>query len=233
MQCKETTSSERAYYTVYGKQAAQTDDAAMRQKRRQSCRLSLQAGRCGAKLIEMIVALDGLVTEKTADMVVLECAGVGYGLYVTFEDFGALKTGNPAKIYVYEHIRESAHDLYGFRNPDTKKLFEQLLSVNGVGPKMALAILSVAGVQHVRQAIANGDTKFIAQASGVGKRVAERVVVDLKDKVGLAAAEDATSFLMESANPNDEALQGLVALGYSVQDAAEALKGIDEKLLPT
>ena len=181
----------------------------------------------------MIVALDGLVTEKTGDMVVLECAGVGYGLYVTFEDFGALKSGNPAKVYVYEHIRESAHDLYGFRNPDTKKLFEQLLSVNGVGPKMALAILSTASVGQVRQAIANGDTKFIAQAQGVGKRVAERVVVDLKDKVGLTASQDATGFLNTPAvDPGDEALQGLVALGYSVPDAAEALKGIDKKLLP-
>lgn len=181
----------------------------------------------------MIVALDGLVTEKTGDMVVLECAGVGYGLYVTFEDFGALKSGNPAKVYVYEHIRESAHDLYGFRNLDTKKLFEQLLSVNGVGPKMALAILSTASVGQVRQAIANGDTKFIAQAQGVGKRVAERVVVDLKDKVGLTASQDATGFLNTPAlDPGDEALQGLVALGYSVPDAAEALKGIDEKLLP-
>lgn len=181
----------------------------------------------------MIVALDGLVTEKTGDMVVLECAGVGYGLYVTFEDFGALKSGNPAKVYVYEHIRESAHDLYGFRNLDTKKLFEQLLSVNGVGPKMALAILSTARVGQVRQAIANGDTKFIAQAQGVGKRVAERVVVDLKDKVGLTASQDATGFLnIPAVDPGDEALQGLVALGYSVPDAAEALKGIDEKLLP-
>jgi len=84
----------------------------------------------------------------------------------------------------------------------------------------------------VRQAIAAGDTKFITQANGVGKRVAERVVVDLKDKVGLAASQDATDFLTSSANPNDEALQGLVALGYSVQDAAQALSKVDSKLSP-
>jgi holliday junction DNA helicase RuvA len=108
-----------------------------------------------------------------------------------------------------------------------------LLSVNGVGPKMALSILSVASMEHVRQAIATGDTKFISQAAGVGKKVAERVVVDLKDKVGLTSSDDATSFLTTpSANPNDEALQGLVALGYSVHDAAEALKGVDAKLSP-
>lgn len=180
----------------------------------------------------MIALLNGLISEKIDDKVVLDCNGVGYGLLVTFEDFGALKTGDQAKLYVYEHIRENTYDLFGFRDLETKKLFEQLLSVNGVGPKMALAILSVASVKHVRQAIAAGDTKFISRASGVGKRVAERVVVDLKDKVGLIASEGATEFLSITADPNDEALQGLVALGYSVQDAAEALKKVDTDLPP-
>lgn len=181
----------------------------------------------------MIATLDGRVAEKAADSIILECGGIGYQLFVSFEDHGTLKTDDKAKLYVYEHIRENAHDLFGFRNPATKALFEQLLSVNGVGPKMALAILSVASLDNVRQAIATGDTKFISQAVGVGKRVAERVVVDLKDKVGLTSADEATSFLAAPAgNPNDEAMQGLVALGYSVQDAAAALKGVDEQLPP-
>lgn len=170
------------------------------------------------------------MAEKTPDQIILECGGVGYGVFVSFEDFGALKVGEKAKLYIYEHIRENTDDLFGFRDPKVKALFEQLLSVNGVGPKMALAILSVASLEHVRRAIAAGDTKFISQANGVGKRVAERVVVDLKDKVGLPSDEDAMSFLSESANPNDEAMQGLVALGYSVQEASEALKKIDSKL---
>lgn len=179
----------------------------------------------------MIATLEGKIVEKTTDLVVLECNGVGYGLFVTFEDFGALEAGAKTKLYVHEHIRENAHDLFGFRSPETKAIFELLLSVNGVGPKMALAILSIANLSQVKQAIANGDTKFISQATGVGKRVAERVVVDLKDKVGLVAGEDATGFLATPAgDPNDEALQGLVALGYSVQDAAKALKNIDKDL---
>lgn len=181
----------------------------------------------------MIATLEGRISEKAADSVILECGGIGYQLFVSFEDHGALKTSENVKLYVYEHIRENAHDLFGFRNPATKALFEQLLSVNGVGPKMALAILSVASLDNVRQAIATGDTKFISQAVGVGKRVAERVVVDLKDKVGLASTEDAASFLaVPAGNPNDEAMQGLVALGYSVQDAAAALKDVDEQLPP-
>lgn len=178
----------------------------------------------------MIATLTGKITEKVADVVVLDCNGVGYGLLVTFEDFGVLETGTETKLYVYEHIRENSHDLFGFKNIETKRLFELLLSVNGVGPKMALAILSIANMQQVKQAIAKGDTKFISQASGVGKRVAERVIVDLKDKVGLVSSDDAMDFLTTSADPSDEALQALVALGYSVADAAVALKKIDPKL---
>lgn len=181
----------------------------------------------------MIAILSGTVVEKGEYSITLECGDIGYQVYVCFEDFGALEKGSKAKLYIHEHIRENAFDLFGFRNAASKQLFEQLLSVNGVGPKMALSILSVASLENVRAAIASGDTKFISQAVGVGKRVAERVVVDLKDKVGLTASEAATSFLnAPAANPNDEALQGLVALGYSVQDAAEALADIDHKLKP-
>lgn len=178
----------------------------------------------------MIATLSGKISEKIGDIVVINCGGVGYGVAVTFEDFGILNSGEEAKLYIYEHIRENTHDLFGFRSLQTKQLFEQLLTVNGVGPKMALAIMSLANANQVRQAIAAGDTKFISQAGGVGKRVAERVVVDLKDKVGLASDENATDFLTTTADPNDEALQALVALGYSVQDAAEALKKIDDNL---
>jgi Holliday junction DNA helicase RuvA len=179
----------------------------------------------------MITTLRGTITEKSNSTVVLECGGVGYGVFVTFEDFGALEKDSAAKLYIYEHVRENSYDLFGFRLWETKLLFELLLSVNGVGPKMALAILSIANVSQVKQAIATGDVKFISQAVGVGKRVAERVVVDLKDKVGLESSEDATGFLaVPTGNLSDEALQGLVALGYSVQDAAEALKNIDKNL---
>src|SRR4051812_40428676 len=117
----------------------------------------------------MIATLTGKVSEKTQSTVVLDCGGVGYGLFVTFEDHGALEEGKEARLYIYEHIRENTHDLYGFKSLETKALFEQLLSVNGVGPKMALSILSLASSSQVRQAIAAGDTKFISQASGVGK----------------------------------------------------------------
>lgn len=180
----------------------------------------------------MIATLTGVVAEKLLDVVVLDVQGVGYGLFVTNEDYGNLTQGQNARVYVYEHIREVSHDLFGFLKLDTKKLFEQLLGVNGVGPKMALSILSIGNADQVRAAIASGDVKFIQQASGVGKRVAERVVVELKDKVGLEGVELGATGLLQSDNLllKDEAVEALVSLGYSPQDANKSLQSIDAKL---
>ena len=114
----------------------------------------------------MIATLNGMVAEKLDDIVVLDVRGIGYGLLVTTEDYGRLATGQTAKVYIHEHIREQAHDLFGFCQLDTKKLFELLLGVNGVGPKMALSVLSVGNTNDVRAAIATGDVKFIQRASG-------------------------------------------------------------------
>jgi len=180
----------------------------------------------------MIATLNGVVSEKLADVVVLDVHGVGYGVYVTAEDHGRLVSGEQAKVYVYEHVREQAHDLFGFLNRDTQGLFEQLLGVNGVGPKMALNMLSIGSATDVRQAIAAGNVKFIQQAPGVGKRVAERVVVDLKDKVGLVSVDlEATGVLQsEAAAGKDEAVEALVSLGYTVTDAAAALQKVAPEL---
>jgi holliday junction DNA helicase RuvA len=180
----------------------------------------------------MIATLSGTVAEKLANIVVLDVRGVGYGLFVTTEDYGRLEQAKPAKLYVYEHIREQAHDLFGFSTLDTKRLFEQLLDVNGVGPKMALNVLSIGTPDAVRAAIAGGDVKYIQQAIGVGKRVAERVVVELKDKVGLAGVDLAATGLLQGENVllQDEAVEALVVLGYSAQDASVALQKVDSEL---
>ncbi len=182
----------------------------------------------------MIATLEGQVSEKLEDVVVLNVNGVGYGVLVPAEDFAQLVVGESAKVYVYEHIREVSHDLYGFCGRDTKSLFEQLLTVNGIGPRMALNMLSIGTAGEVRQAIASGDTKFIQQANGVGKRVAERVVVELKDKVGLVGVDLNSTGLLQSETmlSQDEAVEALMALGYTAPDAAKALDGI-ETSLPT
>lgn len=169
------------------------------------------------------------MSEKLSDMVVLNVHGVGYGLLVPAEDFGALAAGTTAKLYVYEHIREAAYDLYGFTKLPAKAFFEQLLGVNGIGPKMALNMLSIGSVDQVRAAIANGDVKFLQQASGVGKRVAERAVIELKDKVGLDGSLAADDLLLRPSLA-DEAVAALASLGYSNDDAAAALANIPKDL---
>ena len=179
----------------------------------------------------MIATLRGTVSEKLPDQVFLEVNGVGYGIWIIQEDWATIKIGNEIKFYVYEHIREQSHDLFGFINIQTKLLFEKLLNVNGVGPKMALSIMNIGKTEDVQIAIAEGNVKLLQIASGVGKKVAERIVVDLKDKVGLGDNPDATTFLTNPViNRFDEAQEGLVSLGYSAHDAALALEAIDTKL---
>jgi len=179
----------------------------------------------------MIATLSGLVSEKLGELVVLDVAGVGYGLLVAREDFGQLTTGEPAKLYVHEHIREDSHDLYGFTQITTKELFEQLLSVKNVGPKVALAVLGIGSSSVVRAAIAAGDVKLLQSAKGVGKRAAEQMVVELRDKVGLVAGADAENIVNRgSVNAADEATQALLALGYSETDAILALQNVDPEL---
>ncbi len=168
------------------------------------------------------------MSEKIADTVVLDVHGVGYGLLVPAEDFGALNSGKQAKLYVYEHIREASHDLYGFTKLVAKTFFEQLLNVNGIGPKMALNMLSIGSIDQVRAAIANGDVKFLQQASGVGRKVAERAVVELKDKVGLDSALGES--VLSRPSTTDEAVHALTSLGYTADDAAHALASISKEL---
>jgi Holliday junction DNA helicase RuvA len=181
----------------------------------------------------MIATLNGKLSEKLIDSVILDVNGVGYGLLVPQETYNKVAVADEVKLYIYEHIRESIYDLYGFSEIETKELFIKLINVNGVGPKVALNILSIGSVSGVRQAIASGNIKLIQTAPGVGRRVAERVLIELKDKVGLLSSLDESTLLIgDEAAQQDEAVQALVALGYSVPDAVVSLKPVD-KDLPT
>lgn len=179
----------------------------------------------------MIATLEGIITDTFADMVVLNVRGVGYGLLVTTEDYTNLPKGKETKMYIYEHIRETQHDLFGFARLDTKTLFEQLLGVKNVGPKVALAVLDIGSTDAVRFAIADGDVKTIQTAKGVGKRAAEQIVVELRDKIGIVASEGAASVVTRSGiGQDDEAVHALVALGYQEADALAALGEVDKNL---
>ena len=177
----------------------------------------------------MIAHVSGLVAEKFGNSVIVDVHGLGYEVQVPAGDFDAALMGEAVKFYTYHHIREQAQDLFGFSSLAVKKLFELLITVQGVGPKAALSILSVGDGEQVRNAIANGDSGFVAKAVGVGKKIAERVIVDLSDKVGLAVTVSHAAGAV--ATPaGDEALEALMALGYNLNDAMVALEQVPRDL---
>ena len=179
----------------------------------------------------MIAHINGEVSEKFLNSIIVDVNGVGYELGLTQIDAESTKVGERKKFYTFHAIRENAEDLYGFSTLVAKKLFELLISVNGVGPKAAMAILSLAKPEEVRNAIANADSVFISKATGVGKKSAERVIVDLKDKVGLPTHYGTTAVASNQMTPeNDEALDALMALGFPLKEATAALTGIDTSL---
>ena len=179
----------------------------------------------------MIAHLCGTVAEKFANTITLDVHGVGYEIFVTNLDFDATSLEEQRKFYTYHAIRENSEDLYGFTSLAAKKIFELLISVQGIGPKAAMAILSLAEAEEVRNAIANADSTFISKASGVGKKSAERVIVDLRDKVGIPSHYGATgSSTPTTSNEPDEALDALIALGFTLKEATAALEKIDATL---
>ena len=180
----------------------------------------------------MIAHLRGNVEEKFGNSITIDVNGVGYEMLVPMPDFESVNLGEEKKFYTYHQVRENAEELYGFLSLAAKKIFELLIGVQGVGPKAAIAILSLAEAEEVRNAIANGDVAFISKASGVGKKSAERVIVNLSDKVGIPSRYGATEVkFTTNATVNDEALDALIALGFPLKEAMSALEKVDA-LLP-
>jgi Holliday junction DNA helicase RuvA len=163
----------------------------------------------------MIATLRGKISEKLQDAAILDVSGVGYELTLTADDWAAASPGAENTYYVYEQIREDAHNLFGFLELSSKQLFAQLISVSGVGPKLAMQILSASGEKRLRQAIASGDPDLLKGITGVGPKTAQRVLVELRGRV-----EAGPSGLTPVA---DSTYQALVALGYSSAQAAAAV----------
>lgn len=186
----------------------------------------------------MIGYVKGSLEEIEENAVILDVNGMGIRIYVSSGFLCALPSyATEMKIYTYTYVKEDAFSLYGFRNKDELQLFKQLISVSGIGPKGGLAILSVLSADDLRFAIYSGDVKSIAKAPGIGKKTAERVVLELKDKVSLAdnsadnllsqigQAEDRA--MNEFAGKRKDAIDALAALGYSGTDAARAVKQVN------
>ena len=175
----------------------------------------------------MIAHVNGIVVEKFNSSLIVDVHGVGYEVNVARGDYDNTTLDETVKLYTYHHVREQAEELFGFSSLAAKRLFEMLITVQGVGPKAALAILSIGDSEDVRAAIASSDSTYIAKATGVGKKTAERVTVDLSDKVGLPIRSTVDNRgVSEQFSHNDEALEALMALGYTLGDAAKALEGV-------
>lgn len=181
----------------------------------------------------MIAHIFGTITEKLPTSIIVDVQGIGYEVIIPTPDIENVNLNDQAKFYTYHAVRENAEDLYGFTSLAAKRLFEMLITVNGIGPKAAIAILSLGTAEDVRNAIANTDAGFISKAAGVGKKSAERVIVDLRDKVGAPSHYGATEtkFSLPTATaPKDEALDALIALGFQLKEASAALAEVDPNL---
>jgi holliday junction DNA helicase RuvA len=178
----------------------------------------------------MISFLEGKLVEALPTQVTLDIQGVGYEVLIPLSSFDKLPTlGNGVKLLTHLAIREDAHVLYGFMTSAEREMFKLLINnVSGIGPKLALNVLSGMNVTALRGAVANGDVKALSQISGVGKKTAERIVVELKDKVGAAGAWEAAS-AARGLSPSDQkvndAVLALMALGFKQPEAHESVRG--------
>ena len=179
----------------------------------------------------MIAHLQGTIVEKFANSVIIDVHGVGYEVALTAPDFDKLYLNDEVKLYTYHHVREQSEELFGFTSLEGKKIFELLITVQGIGPKNAMSVLSLASYEEVRNTIANADAAYLTKANGVGKKAAERIIVDLREKVGLPTYYGRKSDPeTQTIAANDEALEALMALGFQLADATKALEGVDQSL---
>src|SRR6476620_5844995 len=182
----------------------------------------------------MITFLNGTLASALPTQAIVDVRGVGYEVFIPLSSYDKLPSlGQPVQILTHLHVREDAHILYGFMTAAERDLFRLLVNhVSGIGPKLALAVLSGMSVSHFKSAVVNSDVASLSKISGLGKKTAERIVLELKDKLGVAAAWEAASAThaptpdQEQAN---EAVLGLIALGYKQVDAHKAVHDLQQK----
>ena len=182
----------------------------------------------------MYYYVNGTVAEIGPNLAVIDCGGVGYACATTNYTLAQLKRGEQAKLYTYLHVREEIFDLYGFSTQAELSSFKMLLGVSGVGPKAALAILSSGTPDQLALSIVTGDEKSLTGVPGIGKKIAQRIILELKDK--LAKEQTGLDARMGTLSPipaggkTQEAASALAVLGYSSQEISAALKGVDAAL---
>ncbi|MFH1979352.1 MAG: Holliday junction branch migration protein RuvA [Patescibacteria group bacterium] len=174
----------------------------------------------------MIAQVRGLIRFKTDRFVVVDVGGIGYRVFVSLETFKKIagKKDEEVLFWTHLHVRENIMDLYGFLSYAELEFFEQVIQVSGVGPKSGLAVLSIAPLDILRKAIASGETSYLIKVSGIGKRLAEKIVVELRDKLSATGVGG----MGESLREEGDALEALHSLGYSFREGREALRNIPE-----
>lgn len=181
--------------------------------------------------------ISGIITDLEPNLAVVECAGVGFAINTTGNTVSRLKTGEKATLYISEAIREDAFELYGFADKREKGCFEMLIGVSGVGPKAAISILSVTTPESLAMAVISGDEKALTAASGIGKKIAQRILLELKDKMGKETEGISIGGApimpgSTKASKLSDAASALAVLGYSNSEISAALKDIDIENTP-
>ena len=185
----------------------------------------------------MIAFVRGTAVDMTENSVIVEAGGIGYDIYMTGTDLSNIHMGEEVKIHTYFSVREDAMKLYGFRSKDDLQMFKLLLGVNGVGPKAAVGVLAGITADELRFAILSDDVKTLSKAPGIGKKTAQKLILELKDKMKLEDAfelklaheqEKAATGLGDISDGRQEAVEALVALGYSSTDALRAVRKVTD-----
>lgn len=176
----------------------------------------------------MIAHLSGTLFYTSEGFIILDVGGVGYKVRITLDTLHALRGQESANISLWIHtvVREDALDLYGFQDENELEFFGLLISVSGIGPKSGLGILNIASVAHLKEAIAHGDTAALTKVSGIGAKSAQKIILELRDKLGGTAGKASSGALHEE----HDTIEGLVTLGFSERDAREALKKVSPEI---
>jgi Holliday junction DNA helicase RuvA len=178
----------------------------------------------------MLAFLSGKILNKGRGFIILNVNNVGYKVFVNSAIYAALDIGQSAEFYTHQNVREDALDLYGFKSMEELEFFELLISISGIGPKSALGVLTIASLPDLKEAIARGDSSLLTKVSGIGKKTAERVVLELREKV-LSAGREVSNGQNTGIMASGDEIDALMALGYSMMQAREALKKVDPKLV--
>ena len=177
----------------------------------------------------MISYLSGVILNKGQNYAIIKVGGIGYKVFVNSAMFADLEIAQDVEIYTHQYVREDSLDLYGFKSMGDLEMFELLISISGIGPKSALGVLAVASVEDVKESISRGDSSLLTKVSGIGRKTAERVVLELREKIS-QTTDDRRQTTGGGGSASGDEIDALMALGYSMQQARDALRAVDPKI---